>query len=110
MAYRITVQRDIEALVKAGCDIRTIHARQNRYYLASRFFEKVELKLLIDAVASSKFITASKSKVLTDKLAAMANVHQVGDLKRNISLSERIKPRNGHIYEYIDIINRAINE
>ncbi len=110
VAYRITVQRDIEALVKAGYDIRTIHARQNRYYLASRFFEQVELKLLIDAVASSKFITASKSKVLTDKLAAMANVHQAGDLKRNISLTERIKPRNEHIYEYIDIINRAINE
>ena len=109
-AYRITILRDVEALIAAGYDVRIIHARQNRYYLASRTFEQAELKLLIDAVASSKFITASKSKALTDKLAAMANVHQAGDLKRNISLADRIKPKNEHIYEYIDVINRAINE
>ena len=109
-AYRITVQRDVEALAAAGYDIRTIRSKQNLYYLASRTFEQAEVKLLIDAVASSKFITASKSKVLTDKLAAMANVHQAGGLKRNISLTERIKPKNEHIYEFIDVINQAINE
>ena len=109
-AYRITVQRDVEALVAAGYDVRTIRSKQNLYYLASRTFEQAELKLLIDAVASSKFITASKSKVLTDKLAAMANVHQAGGLKRNISLTERIKPKNEQIYDFIDVINQAINE
>ena len=109
-AFRITIGRDMEALAMAGYDVRTIHSTQNKYYLGTRTFEQAELKLLIDAVASSKFITASKSKVLTDKLAAMANVHQAGDLKRNISLADRIKPKNEHIYEYIDVINRAINE
>ena len=109
-AFRITIGRDMEALRMAGYDVQTIHSTQNKYYLGDRTFEQAELKLLIDAVASSKFITASKSKVLTDKLAAMANVHQAGDLKRNISLTERIKPRNEHIYEYIDVVNRAINE
>ena len=109
-AFRITIGRDMEALQMAGYDVRTIHSTQNKYYLGTHTFEQAELKLLIDAVASSKFITASKSKVLTDKLATMANVHQAGDLQRNISLADRIKPRNEHIYEYIDIINRAINE
>lgn len=109
-SFRITIGRDMEALKMAGYDVRTIHSTQNKYYLGSRIFEQAELKLLIDAVASSKFITASKSRILTDKLAAMANVHQTGDLKRNISLSERIKPKNELIYEYIDVINRAINE
>ena len=109
-AFRITIGRDMEALAMAGYDVRTIHSTQNKYYLGTRTFEQAELKLLIDAVASSKFITASKSKALTDKLAAMANVHQAGDLKRNISLADRIKPKNEHIYEYIDVINRAINE
>ena len=109
-SFRITIGRDMEALAMAGYDVRTIHSTQNKYYLGSRTFEQAELKLLIDAVASSKFITASKSKALTDKLAALANVHQTGDLKRNISLSERIKPKNEHIYEFIDVINRAINE
>lgn len=109
-AYRITVQRDVEALVAAGYDVRTIHARQNRYYMATRTFEQAELKLLTDAVASSKFITKSKSKVLADKLATLTNIQRADELKRNISIADRIKPKNEHIYEYIDVINRAINE
>lgn len=109
-AFRITIGRDMEALTMAGYDVRTIHSTQNKYYLGTRTFEQAELKLLIDAVASSKFITAAKSKVLTDKLAAMANVHQAEGLNRNISLAERIKPKNEQIYEYIDVVNQAINE
>ena len=109
-AFRITIGRDMEALKMAGYDVQTIHSTQNKYYLGTRTFEQAELKLLIDAVASSKFITAAKSKVLTDKLSAMANVHQAEGLNRNISLTERIKPKNEQIYEYIDVINRAINE
>ena len=109
-AYRITILRDVEALIAAGYDVRIIHARQNRYYLASRTFEQAELKLLTDAVVSSKFITASKSKALTDKIATLTNVQQAAELERNISIADRIKPKNEDIYEYIDRVNRAINE
>lgn len=109
-AYRITVQRDVEALVAAGYDVRTIHARQNRYYMATRTFEQAELKLLTDAVASSKFITKSKSKVLADKLVTLTNIQRADELKRNISIADRIKPKNEGIYEFIDAVNRAINE
>ena len=109
-AYRITVQRDVEALVAAGYDVRTIHARQNRYYMATRTFEQAELKLLTDAVASSKFITKSKSKVLADKLTTLTNIQRADELKRNISIADRIKPKNEGIYEFIDTVNRAINE
>ena len=109
-AYRITVQRDVEALVAAGYDVRTIHARQNRYYMATRTFEQAELKLLTDAVVSSKFITKSKSKVLTDKLATLTNSQRADELKRNISIADRIEPKNEGIYEYIDTVNQAINE
>ena len=109
-AYRITVQRDVEALVDAGYDVRTIHARQNRYYMASRTFEHAELKLLADAVASSKFITAAKSKALAEKITSMTNVQRANELKRNISVADRIKPKNEGIYQYIDAVNKAINE
>ena len=109
-AYRITVQRDVEALVAAGYDVRTIHARQNRYYLATRTFAQAELKLLTDAVASSKFITSSKSKALAEKLATMTNIQRADELKRNISISDRIKPKNEGVYEFIDVVNQAINE
>lgn len=104
-AYRITVQRDVEALIAAGYDVRTIHARQNRYYLATRPFEQAELKLLMDAVASSKFITASKSSALAEKIAGLTNIQRADELKRNISIADRIKPNStafsipqSHIY------------
>ena len=109
-AYRITVQRDVEALVAAGYDIQTIRSKQNLYFLASRPFEQAELKLLTDAVASSKFITKAKSAALAEKIAGLTNTQRAEELKRNIALADRIKPRNENIYAYMDVINRAVNE
>ncbi len=109
-AYRITVQRDVEALVAAGYDVQTVRSTQNLYYLTSRTFEQAELKLLTDAVVSSKFITKTKSEILTEKIATLTNIQQADELKRNISIADRIKPKNERIYEYIDTVNQAINE
>ena len=108
-AYRITVQKDIEALRSAGYEIETIRTTQNRYYLTSRPFELPELKLLLDAVESSKFITQKKSRILASKLLTLTSRHNAAGLKRNISIADRIKPKNEHIYYYIDAINEAIN-
>ena len=108
-AYRITIQKDITALVAAGYEIETIRSTQNKYYLAARPFELPELKLLIDAVESSKFITEKKSRVLVEKLTGMTSVHQAAALKRNISIADRIKPKNEQIYYIMDAINDAIN-
>ena len=108
-AYRITIQKDIAALVAAGYEIETIRSTQNKYYFAARPFELPELKLLIDAVESSKFITEKKSRVLVDKLTGLASSHQAAALKRNISISDRIKPRNEQIYYIMDALNDAIN-
>lgn len=108
--YRITIQKDVAALEAAGYDVVTIRTTQNKYYLASRAFELPELKLLIDAVESSKFITERKSRVLVEKLTALAGSHQAGELKRNISISDRIKPKNEQIYYIMDAINEAINK
>ena len=60
-AYRKTVIADIEQLVASGIDIVCIKSSQNRYYLNSRLFTLSELKLLVDAVEASQFITHSKS-------------------------------------------------
>ncbi len=108
-AYRITVQKDIEALINAGYDIVTTRATQNKYYLASRSFEVPELKLLIDAVESSKFITQKKSGELVSKLLKLTSRHEAAKLKRNIAIADRIKPKNEYIYYYIDVVNEAIN-
>ena len=63
-AHRTTVSKDIAALQEFGVDIVVIHSTQSKYFVASRKFELPELKLLIDAVESSKFITKKKSETL----------------------------------------------
>ena len=108
-AYRITIQKDISALISAGYDIVVIHSTQNKYYMASRLFELPELKLLIDAVESSKFITERKSRLLVDKLTSLASINEAGMLKRNISITDRIKAGNEQIYYIMDALNEAIN-
>ena len=109
-SYRITIQNDIAALVSAGYGIETIKSSQNKYFISDRLFELPELKLLIDAVESSKFITEKKSKVLAGKLLKLTDKNTAASLKRNITISERIKPHNEHIYYFVDAINEAINE
>lgn len=109
-SYRITIQNDIAALVSAGYGIETIKSSQNKYFISDRLFELPELKLLIDAVESSKFIAEKKSKVLAGKLLKLTDKNTAASLKRNITISERIKPHNEHIYYFVDAINEAINE
>ena len=103
-AHRTTVTKDIAALQEFGMDIVTIHSTQSKYFVASR-----KLKLLIDAVESSKFITKKKSEVLIEKIHTMTSPGQVAKLKRNNYVVNRIKPDNEQIYYIIDAINDAIN-
>ena len=76
-AHRTTVTKDIAALQEFGMDIVTIHSTQSKYFVASRKFELPELKLLIDAVESSKFITKKKSETLIKKIHTMTSPGQV---------------------------------
>ena len=108
-AYRITIQKDIAALTAAGYSIETIRSTQNKYYFSGRLFELPELKLLIDAVESSKFITEKKSRVLTEKLTTLAGKSEAGQLRRNISIADRVKAGNEQIYYIMDVLNDAIN-
>ena len=64
---------------------------------------------MLDAVESSKFITQKKSRILASKLLTLTSRHNAAGLKRNISIADRIKPKNEHIYYFIDAINEAIN-
>lgn len=75
----------------------------------ARTFDSPELKLLIDAVESSKFITAAKSKELVEKIVTLTSTHIAETLKRNVSCEGRIKPGNEKVYLIIDKINEAIN-
>lgn len=108
-SHRQTIKADIELLKQFGLEIEEVKSTQNRYNLFGRRFDIPELKLLIDAVDSAKFITEGKSKELVDKLSTLAGEHARTKLKRNVSCEGRVKSGNERIYLIVDAINEAIN-
>ena len=108
-SHRQTIKAEIELLKQFGLEIEEVKSTQNRYNLFGRRFDTPELRLLIDAVESSKFITAAKSKELVGKLCSLASDHVASTLKRNVSCEGRIKPGNERAYIIVDAINEAIN-
>ena len=98
------------ALIDAGIDIVVVKSTQNQYFMGSRLFEYPELKMLTDAVASSKIISARKSEELVQKLCRLTSTHQAEQLRQLASLSSRVKPDNEQVYYIIDAIQTAILE
>lgn len=107
---RKSVYDDIDTLRELGCDIAQQRGRGGGYYLASRTFQLPELKLLVDAVQASRFITQKKSEQLIKTLSMFASEHQAKDLKRQVFASGRIKAMNESIYYNVDTLYRAIGE
>ncbi len=107
-AYRKTIISDIEELQKFGFEIICIRSSQNKYYIKNSIFTLSELKLLVDAVEASQFITSSKSAVLIGKLSDLTSCYNADDLCRHIYLSHRIKNDNESIYETIDRVHFAM--
>lgn len=108
-AYRKTVQADIDFLKEFGLDVVCIRSSQNRYYMNSNIFTLSELKLLVDAVEASHFITHSKSAELIGKLSDLTSNNNADKLSRHIYLSKRMKSDNEEIYDVVDKIHTAIN-
>ena len=108
--HRTTVGKDINELIEMGIDVQCQRSTQNRYFIGSRYFELPELKLLVDAIASSKFITEKKSYELISKLGCFASIYQQDEIKRNIRTETRVKPHNERSFYIVDAINSAINK
>lgn len=107
-SHRQTIAADIELLQEFGMDIETIKSNQNRYHLVSRTFDTAELKLLIDAVASCKFISSKKSKALVEKISTLSGINKAQELQRFVEVEGRIKTDNEKSFIIIDAINEAI--
>ena len=105
---RKTVYSDVAALQEYGVDIVSIPGKNGGYYIASRNFELPELKLLIDAVQSSRYLTEKKSRELIEKLLAQCNEQDAKLMKRNVLVSGRVKSMNETIYYSVDAIQEAI--
>jgi predicted DNA-binding transcriptional regulator YafY len=107
-ANRRTIASDMETLEAHGHDVVKVKSRQNLYYIGDRHFELPELRLLTDAVQSSKFITPSKSRKLADKLYKLLSVHQQADLIGSAYL-HNVKPQNESVYLAENSVRTAIH-
>jgi len=106
-AERKSVYSDIELLRTFGLDIEYRH--KQGYFIASRQFELAELKLLVDAVLSSRFISQKKSEDLIKKLASVASEYEARQLKRQLFVADRAKTVNEVVLYSVDAIHEAIN-
>ena len=109
-AERKSLYDDIELLRVFGLDVCVQRDRQVRYYVGKHTFELAELKLLVDAVQSSKFVTEKKSSSLIKKIESLASRYEAAQLHRQVTVSNRLKAANEEIFCNVDMIHRAISE
>ena len=105
---RKTVYSDIAALQDYGVDIVSLPGKNGGYFIQQRNFELPELKLLIDAVQSSRFLTEKKSRELIEKLCKECSIHDAQLMRRDVLVSGRVKSMNETIYYSVDTIQEAI--
>lgn len=108
-AERRTVYEDIEALRAFGLDVIYQKEKNHNYYIGARSFELAELKLLADAVQSSRFITPKKSEQLIKKLQSLTSQEQARELSRQIYIANRVKSPNEQIFYNVDALHKAID-
>ncbi len=110
-ADRKSIYDDFDALREIGLDIIGEKEGKGYYYrVGGKRFELAELMLLVDAIQSSKFITAKKSSDLIKKVTDLASEYEAKQLKRQVVVQGRIKTMNESIYYLVDDIHRAMVE
>ncbi len=108
-AERKSVYADLETLADWGLDIQRVRGPKGGVYLGQREFELAELKLLVDAVQASRFITGKKSDALIGKLGGLTSRHQAKALRRQVFVGDRVKSMNESVYYSVDAIHTAIS-
>lgn len=108
-AERKSVYDDIETLRQAGFDIVTRRGRDAGYFISQREFELAELKMLVDVVQASQFITERKTRQLIRKLSGLTSCHQAAQLRRQVVSTGRGKSLNESIYYNVDALHQTIS-
>ena len=109
-ADRRNIYSDVDTLKTFGLDIVTVKGSDHGYYVASRDFELAELKILVDSIQASKFITRKKTEQLIRKLKLLASRHQANVLQKQVTVTNRPKATNETILYNVDAIHTAIFE
>ena len=103
-----TIQADITDLINLGLDVIETRRSRNEYHIGSRVFDVPEVKLLIDAVQSSRVISTAKSKELIRKLSALTGPHNTEIIKRQLYVDQRFKSHNESVFRIVDALQEAI--
>lgn len=109
-AERKSIYDDLEALRVFGLDIVQSRGKTTGYYVGVRDFELPELKLLVDSVQSSKFITHKKTLSLIKKIESLASAYDAQLLQRQVYVRNRVKSMNESVYYNVDEISNAITQ
>ena len=111
-AERKSIYTDFQDMTeKFGVEIiKEQIGRETYYHVGAREFELAEVKLLIDAIQSSKFITQTKSRELITKIKCFVSEHQAKQLQRQVYINDRVKTMNESVYYNVDDIHTAINQ
>lgn len=110
-AERKSLYSDIGELNNLGLEVKKEQKNNNCYYkIVKREFSLPELKLLVDAIQSSKFITERQSRDLIRKIENFASEYQAKKLQRYVYVQGRIKTKNESIYDNVDAIHNALEE
>ena len=107
--HRTTIPADIEVLQQFGFEIEITKSTQTKYNMISRQFDLPELKLLIDTVQASKFITQKKTADFVKRLSGLTSVNYADAIKRNMYSEGKLKQENEKIFYIIEAVNEAIN-
>lgn len=107
--HRTTLPSDIELLRSAGIAIEQVRTKSWNYYIDDRSFFLPEIKILIDAVQSSRFITEKKSKELVEKLIKLTSKNNAEKLHRTLNITDRVKTENEKSFYIVDSIHEAIS-
>ena len=109
-AERKSIYSDISTLLEYGLNIEKSEEYKGGYYIADKSFELAELKLLVDAISSSRFISEKKAKDLVDRIAGLGNVYDARELSRQVVVPNRNQGRGEKTFYAIDTIYRCIDE
>lgn len=110
-ADRKTIYNDLRDLEVLGIEVEgEAVGKGYHYHVVNRPFELPELKLLVDAIQSSKFITERKTNTLIKKLEKLLSKYEAMQLQRQVFVTGRIKTMNESIYYTVDAIHNAISE
>ena len=110
-ADRKSIYQDLKDLEVLGIEVEgEPDGKGYHYHVVSRPFELPELKLLVDAIQSSRFITEKKTNALIRKLEKLVSRYEANRLQRQVFVSGRIKTMNESIYYAVDTIHNAISD